>query len=302
MNGAIGRISTDVMNKIALLIFSIGITFSVILCASPVSPAQTSSFKLETDQAYDNYRVRIFRNKEEGNGYFEILQDGKTVYMQEGFRFRVGLVYTDAEFKEMGKNISNDLVAMGKDITGKAVPNLVVSEWTGGAHCCFKFHIFEIGKRFKKIAILDAGDGDGAHFENTKGNQKLVFVASDWTFAYWRTGFAQSPAPEVILVYQDNSYMLDFDLMRKPPPPEGVLMGAIKKIHENELWKEGEPPPELWGHMLDLIYSGNADTAWKFFERAWLPSVPGKREFRQDFQARLRESPYWKQIKEMNTK
>ncbi len=114
---------TDVMNRIALLIFSVGVTFSVISCAPGISILEpTSSLNLETDQAYDKYRVRIFRNKEGVKGYLEILQNGKTVYMQKGVRFRVGLVYADAEFKEMGKNISNDLIAMGKDITGKGVP------------------------------------------------------------------------------------------------------------------------------------------------------------------------------------
>ncbi len=293
----------DVMNRIAVLIFSIGITFSVISSAPAVLLAQpNSSFKLETDQTYDNYRVRIFRNEEEGKGYFEILQNGKRVYIQKGFRFRVGLMYTDAEFKEMGENISNDLIAMGKDTTGKGIPNLVVNEWTGGAHCCYKFHVFEIGKRFKKIATLDAGDGDGAHFEDIKGNKKPVFIAADWTFAYWRTSFMQSPAPEIILAYENDSYILDFDLMRKPPPPDRVLEDTIKKIHENAFWKEEGPPAELWGYMLDLIYSGNADTAWKFFDKAWLPSVPGKEKFRHDFQARLRKSPYWKQIEKMNKK
>ncbi len=123
--------------------------------------------------------------------------------------------------------------------------NLVVNEWTGGAHCCYKFYVFQIGKRFRKIAILDAGDGDLAHFEYIKGKQKLVFIAADWTFAYWHTSFMQSPAPEVILAYQNDSYVLDFDLMRKLPPPDRVLEDTVKEIHENELWKEGGPPSEL---------------------------------------------------------
>ena len=79
--------------------------------------------------------------------------------------------------------ISNNLINMGKDITGKGEPNLVINEWSGGAHCCYTFDVFEIGKKFREITTLDAVEGDYAHFEDIRRNGKLVFVASDWTFA-----------------------------------------------------------------------------------------------------------------------
>jgi hypothetical protein len=265
----------------------------------PTGPqAQTdSTFKLEDDQSYDAYRVRIYRNKEEGTGYFEILQNGKRVYFQKGFRFKIGLLYADAEYE---KNINNDLIRMGKNITGNGVPNLVVNEWSGGAHCCYKYFIFEIGKHFKKIATLDAGDGDGAHFEDRRRDNRLQFIANDWTFAYWHTDFADSPAPDIILTYQYGSYILDFNLMRKPPPTQMEIEDKIKAVQKDDSWKEKEAPPILWGYMLDLIYSGNADVAWKFFDKGWLPGIPGKESFKHDFQSRLRKSPYWNQIEEMN--
>jgi hypothetical protein len=57
------------------------------------------------------------------------------------------------------------LVTMGKDITGDGQPDLVISEWKGGANCCLVLHPFEIGKGFRKIATVDAEFGDqGPHF------------------------------------------------------------------------------------------------------------------------------------------
>jgi len=292
------------MRKLAVFIFIIGVTFRVISFAPTVSLAQpNSSYKLETSQSYDTYQVRIYGKEEEGvgrKGYFEILQNGKRVYFQKGYKFRIGLIYTDAEFKEMGLTISNDIVAMGKDITGRGVPNLVINEWTGGAHCCHKFYVFEVGKRFKKIAVLDAGDGDLSHFEDLRKNNNLQFITSDWTFAYWRAGFAQSPAPGIILSYRNGAYTLDFDLMRKSPPTQGEIEDKIIEVQNDESWQGKEAPPLLWGYMLDLIYSGNANVAWTFFEKAWLIGVPGKKEFKKDFQARLRKSRYSNQVKKMN--
>jgi hypothetical protein len=276
-----------------------------IIAASLISPTAPSaesniSYTLELEQSFENYKVRIFRNADEGMGYFEILRNGKRVHLQKGYKFGVGHLYSDSEYKEMGMPIRSDMIKMGSDITGKGAPNLVINEWTGGAHCCIKYHIFEIGKHFKNIAVLDAGDGDLAHFQMFGGHKQPVFVAADWTFAYWRAGFAQSPAPEIILSYKNNSYALDFGLMRKQAPSDSAMDTEISQIQKNESWKEGDPPPDLWRYMLDLIYSGNASLAWRFFDKAWLPTVKGKEKFRQDFKAHLQKSPYWKQIQEMN--
>jgi len=32
----------------------------------------------------------------------------------------------------------------GDDINGNRIPDLIVTEWTGGAHCCYSAHVFRI--------------------------------------------------------------------------------------------------------------------------------------------------------------
>ena len=257
-------------------------------------------YELTDEQSYKNYTVKTFFNSEDRKGYLEIIQNGKTVFKQDGYKFSIGPVYTDNEFKKTGVAVSNKPIVTVKDITGKGKPNLVVSEWSGGAHCCFAFNVFEIGQKFKIIATLNVAHSSGAHFEEIRGVKKLVFVANDWTFAYWNTCFAKSPAPGIILEFKNDKYVLAKDLMRKPSPSQKVLDDKIKIIQKNDSWKDGEPPEDLWGYMLDLIYSGNAKIAWQFFDKAWLPGMAGKKEFMQSFQIQLEKSPYWTQIKEMN--
>ena len=257
-------------------------------------------YELTDEQSYNNYTVKTFFNSEDEKGYLKIIQNGKTVFKQHGYKFRIGLELSDNEFKRMGSNASNKLIAIGKDITGKGEPNLVVTHWSGGAHCCSTFDVFEIGKEFKKIATLDAYDSDDAHFEDIRGDKKLVFVANDWTFAYWNTCFAESPAPKIILEFKDDKYVLANDLMYKPSPTQKALNNRIKIIQKSDTWKDGKAPVELWEYMLDLIYSGNTKVAWQFFDKAWLPGVAGKKEFMKSFQAQLKKSSYWTQIKEMN--
>jgi hypothetical protein len=242
---------------------------------------------LKTTSSFRDYTVRIYQGTDDE--HLKILKRGRIVHEMTGRRLYIGYMYGDEE--------SSKLIAMGSDITGRGVPNLVVSEYTGGAHCCLSFHIFEIGKEFRKIGVLDAKHSDLAHFEERSGEKGLVFVANDWAFAYWNASFAQSPAPEVILRFSDGRYRLAVDLMRKPAPPYETVEEQIRQVHADKAWKEdGRPPVKLWEFMLYLIYTGNATAAWQFFEKAWVPGVPGKTEFLAEFRSQLNKSQYWQDL------
>jgi hypothetical protein len=74
----------------------------------------------------------------------------------------------------------------------------------------------------------------------------------------------------------------------------------VKEILALAPWTIENPPPDLWGYMLDLIYSGNERTAWDFFDQAWPASIPGKKEFMKDFRKQLSTSRYWSQVQMLN--
>src|SRR5262249_18321635 len=94
--------------------------------------------KLQVEQKFKDYTVRIYRvvddiSTKDGLGCFEILKSGKQVYFQEGYKFTVGNAIYE------GEPYTNDWLKIGQSITSDRQPNLVISEWTGGAHCCFTF-------------------------------------------------------------------------------------------------------------------------------------------------------------------
>jgi hypothetical protein len=76
---------------------------------------------------------------------------------------------------------------VGTDITGAGKPNAIVSDWSGGAHCCFTLRIFELGKQFKEIAKIEAGHSDGAKFVDLDHDGFYEFEGNDWAFAYWES-------------------------------------------------------------------------------------------------------------------
>ena len=60
-------------------------------------------------------------------------------------------------------------------------------------------------------------------------------------------------------------------------------------------------PAELWGTMLDLIYTGHRIIAWQFLEEAWPQTVAGKAAFKQEFIEQLKESPYWELVSQLGS-
>ena len=250
---------------------------------------------LVEEHPFQTYTIRIYWDTTGlfGNGgSFEILQHGRRVYGKRGWKFWIG---SPGDEKA-------SMTPIGRNITGNGVPNLVISEFSGGAHCCVNTFIFEIGKRFREIAKLggEADHSSDARFTDADGDGILEFVTYDWTFAYWRTGFSDSPAPQVILRYRNGTYQVAADLMRKPALGPMELATRARKIRQ-ERWGEfclvpmglRCPPSSLWGTMLELLYTGHTALAWQFFEMAWPLDIQGKDKFLTDFRTQLTESSYW---------
>jgi hypothetical protein len=256
------------------------------------------------------YIARVYfdaKAKDGSDSYFEILKNGKPVYVQKarkkGEKFFIGTMYKD--------DPDAALIKMGMDITGAGQPDLVISEWLGGANCCLLFHIFEIGPTFKKLGAIDAEFGDsGPHFVHPDKDSKstgLAIEIHDWAFANWNTDFADSPAPKVILRFSDNAYRVAPDLMRAPVLSASDLAARAAEVKnyatsaKGGTWPHAGISPQLWATMLDLIYSGHADDAWKFLDDAWPPKVQGRDAFARDFRTQLAKSKYWPAVEAMNT-
>jgi hypothetical protein len=298
----------------ALIVVRIVVTI-VSLAAAIGSPsrsvaADTNPIVLpHREQTSPPYVVRVYFDqaaKDGSDAYYEILKDNKSVFRQKaahkGEQFFIGTMDD--------KDPDAPLVRMGADITGAGQPDLVVSEWSGGANCCLTIHIFEIGSTLRKIGTIYAKFGDtGPHFmhmDKDSKNRGLKIQVGDWTFANWHSDFADSPAPKVTLRFSDGAYRVSPDLMRSPAPSVSDLDARVAEIRthkntsKNNSWPGADISPTLWATMLDLIYTGHGADAWKFLDRAWPPQIGGKDAFAQDFRAQLKRSPYWSAVDAMN--
>jgi hypothetical protein len=191
-------------------------------------------------------------------------------------------------------------VENGADITGRGRPDFIVTNWSGGAHCCFSHYVFELEPRLGLLAEINDEDGNMAHFGELDGSRKYYFIGNDWTFAYWDASFADSPAPAVVLHFVDGgdggTYRLAMDQMQRPRPSEKAWNKAIKEAKDafaaGGSFGDGIGSA-LWSNMLNLIYTGHSDLAWKLFDEAWPRERPNRDKFLAGFCTQLKTSPYW---------
>src|SRR5579862_7567044 len=210
---------------------------------------------------FREYVIRVYREPPEA--CVRILKGGALVYSRHsssGSAFGIG-----NNFSSAGSNIP-----IGTDITGAGKPNAIVSEWTGGVHCCFTLHVFELGEPFHEIAQIEADDSDTAHFIDLDHDGYYEFEGYDFAFAYWKTAFAFSPAPRIVLKYRGGRLRLALDLMKQPAPSTEEFAARLRAIKSDREWGPEAPPScdhdcgvpvALWRNMLVFMYGGHSDLA-----------------------------------------
>jgi len=250
--------------------------------------------KQTAEAKYGDYVIRTYRWPEP-EGCLRILRGKVLVYSLESTDFRIGTNFAD----DVG-------IPIGTDITGAGKPDAIVGEWSGGAHCCFTFHVFELGQTFREIEVIKADHSDGAIFVDLNHDGTYEFEGNDWAFAYWRTSFASSPAPRIVLKYRNGRFRVAYDLMKKPAPFAEEFPSLVRTIQADEEWGDAAPldcskncsvPASLWTHMLDLMYTGHADLGWRLLNESWPSNRKDKPTFTVDFCKQLRSSRYWPELK-----
>lgn len=279
----------------AALAIMLWIAAAASLCAqSPAGNSAGSCIKLhETSSA--TVHGFIFKAYRGDNGScLQVFHAGRVIFRRMGDGFESFTLGQPAQ-----PRYGIPAIANGADLTGRGRPDMIVSFFSGGAHCCTSHLVFELEPSFRLLATLNDADDDLAHFAPAPGG--YVYLTADWTFAYWKASFADSPGIPVVLRFTRSSgFHLALDRMRTPDPTpaewEKLKVQAAAAFHQTNPFSEGIGSA-LWGNMLNLIYTGHSELAWKLFDGAWPAKRTGKNEFLSAFCSQLKTSPYWPDLR-----
>jgi hypothetical protein len=227
--------------------------------------------------------------------------DGVCLRVTSGGKLVYSLILGGAENVTLGQpsDPDNDVpfIKDGTDLTGLGRPDMIVSTFTGGAHCCTTHYVFEMEPQFRLLATLYDAHDDLAHFERAKDGS-YDYVTADWTFAYWPDCFACSPSEVVTLRFVNDAkggaYHLALDKMQKPALTQTEwdkeLAAAQKVVIASDVSSIGTT---MWQTVLDLIYSGHSDLAWKFVDALGPKAQQKPFPALADFCGLLKQSAYW---------
>ena len=126
-------------------------------------------------------------------------------------------------------------------------------------------------------------------FGDVNNDGEYEMFAPDYSYSYWPDSFAGSPAPRLVWRITPSGFSLAPDLMIEPPLDQVTLKSQIEWIGDNIDSDSLYLPYELYGTTLDLIYSGNEQRAWEFFDDAWptLIETKNQEDFRKDFKGMI---------------
>jgi hypothetical protein len=227
--------------------------------------------RIEAEHHIGDYLIRV---------YADTIEDLKVVEIQHAGRRVWSASASGMTLREIGR-----------DLTGDGVPDLVVEEFSGGAHCCTVDVVLGLGESLEAHGTIDAEDGDVA-FEDVDHDSIPEVRYPDFRLRYWRDyAFAETTAPDVILRFRDGAYRPACDLMRTPAPDAATLAKQARDLRGD--WDSGDPPADLLGYVVELVYHGHADLAWQFLDTAWPAPIAGRTEFLRDLRAQLSHSPCW---------
>ncbi len=186
----------------------------------------------------------------------------------------------------------------GRDVSGDGTPDLVLLDHSGFHHCCLTIHVFGLGESFEHITRFEAGLGSSAEWEDVNGDGRPELIEHDDTFAYWNACYAESPRPRLVYEFKDTGFSLAPELMAEPAPGVGVLLDKAESVRQDRVWSLGDEAPELWGQILDLLFTGygnekaHAERARAFLDLAWGGRERQRGTFIRAFCVILEASPY----------
>lgn len=297
-----GLLHCDVLKQKALAAIA-ALVAAAVLCAEFAAVAQAY---VGSEQRVNVHGITFVLKEYNWNSKDGMLlqawRKGKRLLEKRGHRFF--LYCFDKE--EQPLDIDSSTKIPTADFNGDGVQDIIIEEWTGGAHCCYTFEIYSLnassshrgsslhGDSSPQLTRLwrhEAGHGHLKVFSNKHGLPTLS--VEDSTFAYWGPfGFADSPRPPVYLRWvrggprRGGGYQIDRAKMRRP-----FDAGRFAEVRKEPMDADASK------FFIEEMYKGNAAQAINLWSD--LPAKDRQYCF-SSFLKQFKTSPFYYQLVKFN--
>lgn len=254
-------------------------TFSLILINFIANSSLANSSKLLLN--YNKYKIHYTDIPQDYENKIEVYHDGT-----KKFEVQDHSVWLES---------NNEI----QYITGAAEPNIVVTSWSGGAHCCYTYNILELNNDLKTLATLPTR-GSQIEFISNGPNAPYDLVLYDTIFDYFYASFADSVSPKIYLKWNSNKFAFNHNKMSKNYSSlefKKLLTQAEKDIAKTQNLISVLKP------SVDLLYSGNIELTQKFIHKIFNKynfDNLSEKEFMNNLLCRLSHSTFADSILEVN--
>ncbi len=241
----------------------------------PPASQPAHAWRVQKAKNFPNYRVEI------------ITQDNPTAPL--------GIESTKALIKDLNGNVKVEIKdvliepdpkenisgwAPGTllDVDKDGLEDLVLRTYSAGAHCCYTYQIFSLGKVLKKLGELKLMDyGETIKLQDLDGNGQWQIIAGNAKFTYLKgIPFSASPAPPQIFALVNGKYI---NVDKKYPK---VFDKDIAE--QKEMLANGFNETAVLQIVLDYLLTGREAQAWSEFDQLYTSA--NKEARKQELQER----------------
>ncbi len=147
-----------------------------------------------------------------------------------------------------------------QDLDADHTPEVILSTYSGGAHCCTNTIVYSWGGDRFRQAETGLLNGSGGKFEDLDGDGRWEFVTVDNAFLYAFGSYAGSYPPS--LIYRLHNGKFEVVTRRYPQHLRQTLQRMFQVIRENR--NGSEVNGVLAGYVAQKILLGEYQQGWQF--------------------------------------
>ncbi|MDB9517501.1 hypothetical protein PN466_11135 [Roseofilum reptotaenium CS-1145] len=230
------------------------------------------------DQKEDDFRVLNLRLK--------LIRDGKIILNQP--------IPTRSKEFDRPYFRENDPSSWVQDLDGDSEPEIVLTFFTGGAHCCFYSFIYRYDRASQNYTYMTHDWGDGVAIPSLKDLDDdgiIEFYSRDSRFAYAFTSYADSAFPPRIWQYHQDSLR---EVTTRFPEEIDSSVTQLWESYQTRKETYGDEPSNVRGILAAYLATKHlleeAEDGWQRIQQVYLHD--DRSSFFVDLRIFLRETGY----------